>query len=420
MCHASAQSTGKFEDHPRHSAVLTRKYLPKIPVLGTCPSLDYAADYFIKTFAYSDPAASSLQASEASLDSYGKAIVHLRHDLLTLTGQSLGPALIAATILGYVDTVTLDSGHDRFRGSFLHRAGATAILCDEPSLAQLGMTIICADRSMFVDSCLTDTVSQYDQPRWLDAVFPERTDGLWELGDLQRTTMRLSIQLPRLIHEIRELIKSRQCPDFHSSMGLARSLMDETSHDAEDWMLHRVRLERTISPADRQLTPYSYVFRKPEEVSLAVRYWETRLLMVHLYRLVIFRESEDTAIETTFLAEEDRLATKTLMSWQYAYANRPGITMFMTLTFMCLWAVLKSRKTFKGRPISLLAERIRDHVQHTGAGGLMVGATFEAMDQTAAVFLGGPITGPVANLAEFIRASKTAQNGLPTKAKCYA
>jgi hypothetical protein len=388
-------------EYVRRVSDLRLDHLPSLQyahMMGTARSLDYAAEYLIKMATNTGPGATGLVLSPWILDSYCKAVYHMNQELRHMSGDALGPSLVAANMLSHLDTMSLDPAHERITAAFMHRAGWSTIVRTQEGLTDLGMSIVFADGGTFVNAVFTGSKSPFDVPHWLAVEPPERKDDLWQLRELQKITMRLFVRLPGLICLIRQSQSGVDPIAYMNARETAAELMQLRDDAAETWLLHRVRIVPTTDQDDRSLISHSYSFVTLDELGYAVKYWTSRLLTVTLQKILMAGDTNNPGVTTdveNLTRQQDRLVANVLMCWQQAFDNRPGGTVYMTVGFLCTWAALRDRKTFRGQAITYLGHRLCHHLTraHGGAGA---GQTLDRLDLTAVVLVGGPLPSLIA------------------------
>jgi hypothetical protein len=150
------------------------------------------------------------------------------------------------------------------------------------------------------------------------------------------------------------------------TLALAEELAALQDIDAENELLHHIRVERTKDPGDKAFAPCSLKFNSLEEFEAATGYWQGRALLRRLvFVLSIFRatHSPDSVFHASTLeTESQRLITNLFMSLQYADSCGIFVRGRYALMLQVCMRTLSSLSGFRGQPIcrvrSWLAEKI--------------------------------------------------------------
>ena len=265
------------------------------------------------------------------------------------------------------------------------------IVSDEPKnvLAHLGgLTAILQSRSCSTDITEIERAILYDNksithwiPLYTMAVSPFE-DERWislqaatcsielpaPISRLASLAYQLEIRLPRLVNYVRSLKNRDPTASLTETIKLAIELSKLEDNEAENEVLHRIRVEKTKNLMDRRIVPYSLKFNALEEFDAATAYWQVRILLGTLCSVLL--AVAGTAIaETTFdrpalESESIRMTTNLLMSIQYSEAQGIFVRRRLAQALQMSMGTLAGVDEYRGMSIckvrSWLAGKISD------------------------------------------------------------
>jgi hypothetical protein len=223
----------------------------------------------------------------------------------------------------------------------------------------------------------------------------------------------LLIRLPALIARARAARQQKIAPI--DALQLVDQLLEIEDQDAEDDILHHcVSVKPTQDAQDSIVTPFSLMYTYQKDFGAAGHYWFARLLLYrlhfHLRQLVAQYDPEYNApdpcpnIETTMA----RYFKNLLMSSPYCRLGPSGaFRRFHIQLIITLWGVLKDFPSLagiiksdpSGAAMLMLRGWLLSHAKADLAhGGLLLDFTANDMDQTADIFVGGPLEGSFVNM----------------------
>jgi hypothetical protein len=150
------------------------------------------------------------------------------------------------------------------------------------------------------------------------------------------------------------------------TLALAEELAALQDVDAENELLHHIRVERTKDLGDKAFAPCSLKFNSLEEFEAATGYWQGRALLGRLcFVLSILAEANgpDFAFHASTLKTESQgLIANLFMSLQYAESCGIFLRRRHALMLQVCLRILSNLSEFRGLPIcrvrSWLAEKI--------------------------------------------------------------
>lgn len=257
----------------------------------------------------------------------------------------------------------------------------------------------------------------FEDPRWLEPV-PAIVDTLPDcLLRLRRSALATYMRLPALIPIVATLRQQLQQEatslsagpdesDFVEAAVRAEALLALEDREAEDALLHAVKIRKTVAEEDARVAPYSLDFKSEHWLLGAINYWQTRMMVVQLVLSLdeLWRargddgtgragrangdDNGDDAAETEtanstswliperreqFLQDEARMAKNVVMSWQFVKeAYLPG-RMQMVPALKVVLATLSAGRMATARSAgtsgSVLTKWILKKIQRARGGG---------------------------------------------------
>ena len=385
--------------------------------LGRSPILDTATDALIgfpEELAL-DSAVSTLRND--AFKSYSKALRLIQKSLEQLNTAEMQSAEVfedlvgAIMVLSFVDIISIHVGWDKATfGSFTHWNGVTSILLSgPPSFVGSDVARSSVDHGglcNYIIPVYLGRPSPFEGRHWLEAEPASLQTQPTELAELNRTTRRLFIRLPRLICQIREVRSASDASLFTNTFELATKLLRLQDEVAEDWLLHHVNVKATIlDEQTRKLVPYSYVYRSCTEMEAGLTYWHSRLTVIQLYltlaELKSITSGKHEATRSELKKERQRAITNILMSWQYGKTSGYAATAQFNVPLIAIWGVVRQQDSFRDCDIDTVFEWIMAALRQCYCGWI-IGTTRDDLDSAANVLIGGPLEGP---LVELMRSS---------------
>jgi hypothetical protein len=203
------------------------------------------------------------------------------------------------------------------------------------------------------------------------------------------------IRLPRLIALIRRLrLQDSDLKIKWQAIHAGLACAELQDHEAESCLLHRVGVKPTSNPDTTRIIPTSLYFDSVMSFQMAIYYWTTRIFTNRLcLKLLEVIQLQGWALDPEDLvAENIRMATNILMSWEFA-TTAAGLGMWpLRLGFIALWSVTPYMKSVsKDVTISGLRGWVR---QTYNALHRQECRYSEAdMDEAADLLVGGPLKG---------------------------
>ena len=283
-----------------------------------------------------------LWKSQCTLN-YVQAMAALRCFLNRSDPSSRDIALLSAAILTCFECILRPRGTI---GLYSHTRGISAILLassGKEELTEVSRAMLYYNwPGTFQLPLAFGVASPFEEVRWLEVKTHRQSKYPPGLAKLAKIYKDLFIRLPRLVAVTRKL--RDQGPDketVRQATELSTELLGFSSRIAENQLLHRVGVKKTADSGDAQVVPFSFKFRRNGEFAVAICYWQTRIL-VHRLCLKLKEQGVDQhqKVERSWLvAENTRLATNIMMSWEFAYPIRCVGLWALRLGMVALWTV---------------------------------------------------------------------------------
>ncbi|KAK5128309.1 hypothetical protein LTR85_002976 [Meristemomyces frigidus] len=199
--------------------------------------------------------------------------------------------------------------------------------------------------------------------------------------------------LPRLIIEVRRIRSGQDTASAESAIKLAEVLLKAENEGAESVMLHRIHVTETEDCHDRPVVKWSFKFSSISDMGVAVSYWTARLLVIRLCLILeTFCPAFSSSITRSSLeADQERLATNILMSWQYAHAHGFFALRYMREALFATWGALTDRTMLRGTPVSTVRDWILTKSRDSLSEWNWLHRTAMDMDEASDVFAGGAL-----------------------------
>ncbi|KAK3070610.1 hypothetical protein LTR53_010165 [Teratosphaeriaceae sp. CCFEE 6253] len=381
--------------------------------IGHCTAVDSAAAAMVLGCQ-----GRSSHAHAATDRSYMKAISRLRAALVRPEqhaphGDNL---LLAAAMLASFNLV---HGSDGAQYS-LHARGISALLLTygaDRGPSELARGVLWWHwPGMFQIPVARGEASPFDTPVWLDQDVGTTIHAAPDVNKLSSIGNTLLIRLPRLIALVRSLRLNPTDPALlQQGIALSTEMQQMKDLTAENNLLHLVRLVKTATAADARIVPISFDFDRPAVFLGAAKYWQTVLLLNRLcLALAALTPAPHLAPNSNphpspcpsqipfntpaLRAENHRITTNLLMSWQYHYPIGWVGLWALRVGFLAAWAT--TLDAFRRDPdaewrAGLAVRDVRVWLLRRYSDSQRGRATFTAgeMDEAADVLVGGPLTG---------------------------
>ena len=194
------------------------------------------------------------------------------------------------------------------------------------------------------------------------------------------------------------------------ALDLAQQLLNSNQRDAENALLHRVNVIKTLDAFNADLVSHSFVFVSVDEMEAAVLYWMCR---VHITQLCLnLNDVEcmldgldpDSAGQSAFdrsklQEEKTRICTNIFMTWQYSQACGELYAMPMATVLLFVYGALHRDLTFRGKAAKAVRGWILRRYRESAAA-LPVEINEAELDRTSSLLLGGEMQGMMVDLQE--------------------
>ena len=291
---------------------------------------------------------------------------------------------------------------NRFPSRFAHKHGLYAILLQSTHATEVVRAMAYDELiGAYLISCARGEPSKFDGKFWLNLDPTSGQAPTKVLASLRKVAYRLSIRLPGLMVLVRGL-RSRAFDSRTASraVSLAEELLAEKDEQAENKLLHSVKVTKLWHLTHVYIVPASLKFSSFAEFEAGMYYWQTRIVLnrlgAKLQRTLPDRQRFDLdAIDK----ENRRMAANLLMAWESAFESSAfgivrggaGTTTF-AYAMMAVWGVLLDVKTFMGHESGTVRKWLLEGLQiltHRGIRRISA----EQMDESADLFAGGPVQG---------------------------
>lgn len=333
---------------------------------------------------------------------YTKAIGLVRESIGTSDSSLAAVGLLNV----YESLMRATTGAQNLAAYFAHNQGMGAILLARPNdpdqISDMSRAVLYLlwDRTFRVP-CRLGVPSPFENTIWEDV---EPVDGRGntplrpEVRSLRLLTNKLFIRLPRLVMQVRTLREqsatSSPITDDQAepTLRLAREILNMKNMDAETKFLHNVSVVKTETEGDRNIAPYSFAFRSVYDMETGVLYWETRLIILRLCMVLEqLRIGGMTRFAEALLdAEQARMASNIIMSWQYGTGYGAAGVHSMMNAMAIVWGSLPSVCQARKIPLDVARSWTLSHF-HASLAGWPIKMSAADMDQTSGVFAGGPL-----------------------------
>ncbi|KAF2163865.1 hypothetical protein M409DRAFT_25640 [Zasmidium cellare ATCC 36951] len=333
----------------------------------------------------------------ASLGPYVKSVESLRIAMVTRE-DSLSDSVLMSVALLCVCEALMQS---EMFACFAHWAAMSTILLSRPlswQPSELTRAILYHIRNQtFHIPVARGQISPFDDPRWY-TLEPAGASSLpTEVARLKLLSNQLMIRLPRLILQTRTLRNGADEIKGKKALALATELSNLQDIDAENKMLHRIKVIKTTNSDDADFIPFFFEFTNLSDLETAVVYWKSQLILGRL-RLKL----KDLFPHYDFDVDElntsmERMAINTMMSHQHArnrqqYAHARGMVAMPT-GWTAVWGLWKDRKTsFRGITVDEWKRFNRDRINESIAIWKFQ-AGDKQIDEASDLLAGGPLEG---------------------------
>jgi hypothetical protein len=169
-----------------------------------------------------------------------------------------------------------------------------------------------------------------------------------------------------------------------TTLDLAKELYVLKDEDAENTLLHRLKVNKSTKPFVASCIPYSFTFTSLADFETAICYWHSRIMILR----ICWRLAPEN--ERSILANEgSRMTRNILMSWQAGLGF--GIFGRIRLLFATihLWGALEDFGAYRKSEIRpWLSERASRLYE-----AIFGKVSDDDLDEAAAVYVGGPLEG---------------------------
>lgn len=364
-------------------------WLGHVPAyVGHDTAVDYATKALVEVHDQTTPCHNAIRA-------YSVAICALQKAMLDPIWRFSDEALLTVALLSFFEKAKGESSES----CFSHRAGIEAILISRPatqaSTEVTGAILYQTYDRMFCLPVTLGIASPYDQPHLRDMEPTKRYNLTPDFAKLRKISNQLLIRLPRLVACVRLLRSRYTVPRAAHCIALANELLRLKDEEAESSALHRIGVTKTTDASDAAIMAWSFTYRHLGELKAAVLYWETQIFLSGLCRQLHATIPQNTPpfeVET-LQAQDIRMVTNILMSWQYAISKgRFGVLGFTQTLIIAVWGALTNVSEFRGMPVEVVRKWILERLPQSIAGWPST-LNAEDMDEAAELFVGGSLKG---------------------------
>lgn len=239
--------------------------------------------------------------------------------------------------------------------------------------------------------------SLFEKAIWLEMDAP--SVGAPDAQRLEKAAHQNWIKLPRLIAHLQQVKKRGfdATENVRKGLSLAEKILLRNSEEsiAESSVLDRGGTEPTDDERNRPWIPYSYSFDDLYDYIAVTKYCRSRLALLNAYHELL-RASQSTSpivpfmgLEHQFKVEQHQRVTENFMSWQQSEQFRGFLGSRGLTDCVYIWGYLMQQDwRYLGQP----PEDTRQWMMMQARKGLPWDSfdPFIEMDDTAALFLGGP------------------------------
>lgn len=223
---------------------------------------------------------------------------------------------------------------------------------------------------------------------------------------LAKVSNQLLIRLPSLIADVRKIRAGTgngyDLNLLNISLQLASQLSQLSDDAAESAILHQVRVRQTTDLRDRELLPYSLYPDNNGDFTVALEYWEARLvatnvslslLEIAVDKGITFDRGDWIRVDRDNLSQQrNRLVTNLLMSGNFIFAD-VAMRMVMPSVIIPLWSALLHMESFNDQLVSKIQAWIL-HKCSQPSNSFHLWLTLPGLQQNAIMVTGAPREGP--------------------------
>lgn len=366
--------------------------------LGYNAAVDAAADALFHAHSYYRHGRSNAVALRAALRSYGRCLQFVKSGIASKSQRCTDHLILAIALLTQYEVLMRN---DR-QAYATHWSAVGALLRGRPRSHDTSELVRAMFYSMwdqvFRVPCTQGMMSPFEEERWLGlepAAIVVLSD---DVIRLRKLSQELLLRLPRLIVTVRGVLGNTI--DDSLILRLLAELSGSFDHcrddEAENALLYSVKVRPTKDAVDKVVVPYSLEFCQDGDLTAAILYWQSRLMLINLCLKLANNLPSQIAQSADFVkggalhAEQGRLSANILMSWSDASARGDFGTVTMTQALMAVWTAMAHRATFRHVPIAT----VRDWVLLRFHDSLAKEPSATAARQLSAVseqLAGGPV-----------------------------
>lgn len=360
---------------------------------------DEAVDSAIRAVVKSkDIALNGYEASTiACLGTYVKSVESLRIAMETREDSLSDNVLMAVALLCVCEALM----RSEMFACFAHWTAMSTILLSRPPSwqpSELSRAILYHIRNQtFHIPVARGQVSPFDHPRWY-TLEPAGASSLpTEVARLKLLSNQLMIRLPRLILQTRASRNELDELKAEKALALTAELAKLQDIEAENKMLHRIKVIKTTKSDDAVFIPFSFEYASLSDLETAVVYWKSQIifasLRLKLKELIPHYDFDVDELKTSM----ERMAINIMMSHQHArnrqqYAHARGMVAMPT-GWTAVWGLWKDRKTnFRGISIDEWRRFNRNRINESIAIWKFQ-ASDKQIDEASDLLAGGPLKG---------------------------
>jgi len=314
----------------------------------------------------------------------------------------------ASLVAIFVLAISERLANEPWKSQAAHFRGIHAVLAARPRSTQsegLGSAMIAKFATIhlpFLDYCLRDEPSLWDEERWLSLDLRDlQMSSRPELTMLAHVSFHLYIRLPRLISLARKCNAAfrhgRSSKHLEATCALAKELLQLKNLEAENTALHGVRVVGSAEFSSFRILKHHLDFGSHRHLELAMDYWKLRLMAVNIAGR-LHKLSPQSFDKAALVAAQESLATTLLMilpEKEQSAAAMDHLPDGVILALLALYAALIDKASFRKVPAAF----VRDWIWRTiRALTPQTACDLEDVQASAEMLSGGPIEGILTKL----------------------
>lgn len=329
---------------------------------------------------------------------YGRAVSSLRRAVSTREECLSDDTVLACALLAHAERgmgFVSDTKDSPMRYTLSHLYGLQMILTSRAKTrtpSEVSYTTASWQYTVSLDVPVAlGTISPFEDFPWFESE-PHNPE-IWSttLRRLKGLGLKIVVQLPRLIIYVRswqrlhnEDDKARSSDALKMALDLAKRLYVLKDEDAENTLLHRIKVNKSTKPFIASCIPYSFTFATLADFETAICYWHSRVMILRIcWRLA------PTDERAALANEGSRMTRNIIMSWQAGLGLGLYGRIRLLFATIHLWGALKDFGTYPDPKVrSWLSERA-SRLYEAIFGKL----SDHDLDEAAEVYVGGPLAG---------------------------